>query len=97
MAFMFVTLAVLNRGTEVRARQEVNMKLMFVTDVIVSAMTTFCSEYKPLNKAEKDVMLPRWFSRTRSRMPCRTIIEELPSVRLVQLGAAMAMSNQPVE
>ena len=94
---MFVTDAVLNRGTDVSEGQLANILFMSVTVVIVSAITTFLSAPILRNNPEKLVIDPSWLSRTRSRYPCLTVVAEEPIVSVVQLGAAIAISSQPVE
>jgi hypothetical protein len=97
IASMLVTEDVSNSETDLSEMQATNIKLMSVTVVIVSAITTFCSALIVRNKLLKLVIDPSWLSLTRSRYPWRTVMADEPIVRDVQLGAAIAMSSQPVE
>jgi len=94
---MLVTDAVLNKGTDTSDLHTANIKAVLVTEVIVSAITTFCSATMARKRSSKLVIDPSWLSRTRSRYPWRTVVADEPIVSVVQLGAATAMSSHPVE
>ena len=55
---MVVTDAVSNKGTDVSELQSVNIKLVLATVVIVSEITTFCSDLIVRNKLAKLVIDP---------------------------------------